>query len=310
MSKKANGIDRRHLMAGPLGLGLASAVMGAAPSTAATRTPGPSVKPDLMRGYAPGPYGLIHYRDVGEGRPLVMFHQSPMSSQQFTAVYPLFKAKGIRAIGVDTPGFGGSDVTPFVPRIEDWAQVYKPLLDHLGIDRADVLGHHTGATTATEVALQYPDRVRKLVIHGALMVTDEERGARLKRVAEGEKGGHKYYEDGSHLSNRFKGVLKRYGPDADLAVITRFVTEEFSHTGPAWYGHNAAYVYNHGEALKKVKAPTLLVNNTGDIVYDLTNRLRSVRPDFEYAELQGGGVDICDQQPQQWVDAISRFLLA
>jgi pimeloyl-ACP methyl ester carboxylesterase len=301
---------RRKLLTGSLKLGIGLAAGASAARAARAAVPRNWIKPPLLRGYAAGPYGLIHYRDVGAGRPLILFHQAPMSSQQFTAAYPLFKEKGIRAIGVDMPGFGGSDVTPFVPKIEDWAKIYPALLDHLKIRRADVLGHHTGATVATEVTLQFPQRVRKLVIHGALMVTEPERAARLARVQESERKGHDYKLDGSHLSNRFAGVVRRYGDGADPKVITRFVTEEFSHTGPGWYGHNAAYVYDHGASLKRVRVPALLVNNTGDIVYELTNRLRSVRPDFAYAELQGGGVDIVDQQPQAWVDAIAKFLLA
>lgn len=303
------GLDRRRLLKGSLGAGIAAAAAGTLPDAATAAGSSRRPRPALLRGYAPGPYGLVHYRDVGEGRPLVLFHQSPMSSQQFTAAYPLLKERGIRAIGVDMPGFGGSDVTPFVPKVEDWAKVYPAVLDHLGIRRSDVLGHHTGATVATETTLQFPRRVGKLVIHGALMVTEPERAARLERVLSGERKGPEYKPDGSHLSNRFVGVAKRYGPGADPKVITRFVTEEFSHTGPGWYGHHAAYVYDHGAALKRVRVPTLLVNNTGDMIYALTNRLRDVRPDFAYSELQGGGVDIVDQQPQEWVDAISRFLL-
>lgn len=302
-------LNRRSLLSGSLKLGLtvaAGAALSAAPAAAETQWK----KPELMRGYAKGPYGLIHYRDVGEGRPLVMFHQSPMSSLQYTAVYPLFKAKGIRAIGVDTPGFGDSDATSFVPTVEDWVKIYPAVLDHLGIERADVLGHHTGATIATEATLQYPDRVGKLVIHSALMVTEQERAARLARVTSGERHGPEYKMDGSHLSDRFVSVARRYGPGADPKVITRFVMEEFSHPGPTWYGHHAAYVYDHGAALRRVRVPTLVMNNTGDIIYELTNRLRTVRPDFTYFELEGGGVDIVDQQPQEWVDAISKFLLA
>jgi hypothetical protein len=33
-----------------------------------------------------------------------------------------------------------------------------------------------------------------------------------------------------------------------------------------------------------------------------------MRPDFEFVELPGGGVDIVDQQPVAWVEAIDRFL--
>lgn len=75
----------------------------------------------MRRGYADGPFGQIHFEDGGAGRPLVLIHQAPMSSRQFESVFDLMLARDIRPIAIDCPGFGMSDVTDFVPRIEDWA---------------------------------------------------------------------------------------------------------------------------------------------------------------------------------------------
>ena len=44
------------------------------------------------------------------------------------------------------------------------------------------------------------------------------------------------------------------------------------------------------------------------MIYDLAQRARVVRPDFAYAELEGGGVDIMDQQPEAWSETVARFL--
>jgi hypothetical protein len=33
-----------------------------------------------------------------------------------------------------------------------------------------------------------------------------------------------------------------------------------------------------------------------------------MRPDFAFASIEGGGIDIVDQQPDAWVDAVARFL--
>ncbi len=33
-----------------------------------------------------------------------------------------------------------------------------------------------------------------------------------------------------------------------------------------------------------------------------------MRPDFAYVELQGGGIDIVDQMPEEWADAVAAFL--
>jgi pimeloyl-ACP methyl ester carboxylesterase len=135
------------------------------------------------RGYADGPYGQVHYQDTGEGRPLVLLHQAPMSARQYDSVYEKLAARGIRAIGVDMPGFGMSDATDFTPRIEDYATAIPAVLDHLGIDRADILGHHTGALVATEVALQFPDRIINLVMNGPVPLKDDERARFMKNLS-------------------------------------------------------------------------------------------------------------------------------
>ena len=192
----------------------------ATPTTAKTRAEkneyalrsGPMPAPYVpRRGYADGPYGQVHFRDTGSGMPLVLCHQAPQTSRQFTNVYQPLHRRGIRAIGVDTPGFGESDPTPFVPTVEDWAAAIPAALDHLGLAQADVLGHHTGGMVATEVALQFPERVRRLIINGPLPMSVEERVKFLEYVQEQEIG-FVYAADGSHLQASFAVRNGMYGP--------------------------------------------------------------------------------------------------
>ena len=110
----------------------------------------------VIKGYADEPRGQVHYRRCGDGQPLLLLHQSPSSSTMFRKAYALLAQAGIQAIGVDTPGFGMSDVPPHVPSIEDYAQAIPPVLDHLKLDAAAMLGHHTGASIAVEVATRFP----------------------------------------------------------------------------------------------------------------------------------------------------------
>ena len=46
------------------------------------------------RGYAEGPYGQVHFRDTGEGIPLLLCHQAPQTSRQFTNVYEPLHRRG------------------------------------------------------------------------------------------------------------------------------------------------------------------------------------------------------------------------
>lgn len=269
------------------------------------------IKHPMERGYATGPFGQVHYQAAHAGKPVVLIHQAPMSSRQFESVYPIFIERGYRPIGIDCPGFGMSDVTDFVPRVEDWARVVPAVLDHLGIAQADIVGHHTGALVATEVERQFRPRVRKLVLGSALPLTDEERRKFMDGVEKHEIN-FVYQSDGSHLQNSFMTRYRMYGdsPAPDPRLITRYTVEKFMGLGPFWHGHHAAFTYDHAAALPHIRRETLILTNTGDQIYEHSKAAHRLRPDFAYAELSGGGVDIVDQQPHQWVEVIDRFLSA
>jgi|GEM_PF-210086 len=269
--------------------------------------------PKMTRGYAAGPFGQVHYHDAANGGlPLVMIHQAPMSSRQFENVFKPLMDRGIRPIAVDCPGFGNSDVTTFVPKIEDWAKVVPAVLDHLGLKVVDVLGHHTGGLVATEVEQQFRDRVRKLVIAGPFPMTEAER----ERFLDGNQRGEidfVYKPDGTHMAAAFMGRYRMYsagGEPPNPRLITRYTVERFMGYGPFWYGHHAAFIYNHNASIPKIKRPTLIITNTGDQIYENAKQTMKMRPDFAYAELQGGGVDIVDQQPEAWAEAVAKFLKA
>ena len=262
--------------------------------------------PRPRRGYADGPFGQVHYRDTGEGRPLLMFHQAPQSSRQFENVYGPLAERGIRAIGVDMPGFGDSDPTDFVPRVEDYARIAPAVLDALGLAQTDVLGHHTGALAATEVALQFPDRVRRLVLNGPVPLEDDERARFIRNLTWEKEFAPR--EDGRHFLQLFQTRLRMAQGTVPLGDVSRYVVETLSGAGPFWYGHNAAFHYDHVASLPKITQPTLILTNTGDQIYQHALWAKRIRPDFEITVLQGGGIDIVDQQPRAWADAVAAFL--
>ena len=296
-----------------------AAMSGGRAASAATRAEsnpyavrsGPMPVPYVpRRGYADGPFGQVHFRDTGEGRPLILCPQAPQTSRQFENVYEPLARHGIRAIGVDSPGFGESDPTPFVPTASDWAEAVPAVLDLLGIEQADVLGHHTGSMVATETAILFPERVNRLIVNGPLPVSEEERRNFLKFVEEGEIN-FVYEHDGSHMQEAFATRYRMYadgGATPDPKTITRYTVERFQGYAPFWTGHHAAFIYDHNAALEQVMAPTMILTNTGDQIYENARLAAQIRPDFDYVELQGGGIDIVDQMPEEWADAVVGFL--
>ncbi|MEC9375447.1 MAG: alpha/beta hydrolase [Pseudomonadota bacterium] len=117
------------------------------------------------KAYTDGQFGQIHYSTCGEGRPLILMHQSPTCMIQFQNVWELLAQKGYQAISMDLPGYGQSTGPESVPSIPDYAHIVPAVMDALGIDKADILGHHTGAIVATEVLLQYPERFNRIILN-------------------------------------------------------------------------------------------------------------------------------------------------
>lgn len=255
------------------------------------------------RGYLDGPFGQVHYRTVGEGIPLILSHQSPSSSDMFRAVYPYFAQAGVRVIAVDTPGYGNSDAPSWRPGIVDYAKIFAPVLDHFHLMKASFLGHHTGAMNVTEFAFHAPARVTKLILNGPPLFTADERALRLTKP-----GPVALQADGSHLSKRFQGRVAATPGWSDLNAMQANFMQSLWAGENFWHGHKAAYEYDMTPAFMGLIVPTLILTNTGEDLYDISQRARKARPDMAYAELKGGTHDICDEQPEAWTAAVVKFL--
>lgn len=260
------------------------------------------------RHYADGPFGQVHFQAFGEGAPLVLLHQAPMTSGQFDNVYAPLRARGFRAIGIDMPGFGMSDPVPGVPTVEDYAQVVPAVLDALGLPQAAVLGHHTGALAATEAAVQFPDRVSALIVNGPLPLTE---AARQEYLTTGHLWELQFgaLPDAAHMKELYNIRAGFAEGSIPAARLSDYVVQALIGRGEFWHGHHAAFQYRHDESLAKVTQPALILTNSGDQIYALALTAHAIRPDFAFFALDGGGVDIVDQQPEAWSDAVAGFLV-
>jgi pimeloyl-ACP methyl ester carboxylesterase len=118
------------------------------------------------RGFADVVGGQVHYWEAGSGRgfPLIMLHPSPGSARMLRPLLSVMAASR-RVIAVDTRGNG--DSSPLLdeqPEIADFARATLEAIDAFGIDRFDLFGSHTGASIATEIAIQAPQRVHRLIL--------------------------------------------------------------------------------------------------------------------------------------------------
>ena len=155
----------------------------------------------MKRGYATTPEGQIHYYSHGRGDPLLMLHETPRSAWSFAPLMRLLGGK-FHCLAADTLGFGMSDAPPPNGKIEDLARSMIHLLDALGVERANLLGFHTGNKIAAAMAAGHPERVSKVILIGmthSLVVSRKERNAAIMNIVRRHMGNFTENTDGSHL---------------------------------------------------------------------------------------------------------------
>ena len=113
----------------------------------------------------------IAYLDEGEGEPIVLVHGFA-SNKEVNWVYPTWvselKKHGRRVIAFDNRGHGQSSklYDPDEYQISTMAGDLGALLDHLAIERADVMGYSMGARITAYVARRQPARLRSAILGG------------------------------------------------------------------------------------------------------------------------------------------------
>lgn len=268
--------------------------------------PGVGLMKKTQRGYVDTPMGQIHYQTMGEGMPVLLLHQTPWFSVQFTNVLPILAARGFQAIAPDRPGYGMSDPPDTPPSIDDYADNLVHVLDALGHDKVAVVGHNTGASVAAAFAHRYPERVTKLILHGPTLYSKDEQVERLARPH-----WERWLEsDGAHLSDRFAGRGRMVPKEAPLQGLQWSVLAFFLAGETEWFGHEAAFSYDMETAIKEISVPTFLMSHKGDALAAQTKRASELRPDFTYQEFPRAYSHVMFDDPAPWADKIATYLLA
>lgn len=306
-------VDRRTFMAAALG-------SGAAPGAAVANNPGDGPRfaagPRWTgaaalaggKGYAPCPLGQMHYRDLGPpgAAPLLLLHQTPQFMVEFADVQPRIDAAGRRSIAVDNPGFGLSDPAPEGITIPRLADNLLGLLDHLGIGKAIVAGHHTGACIAAAFAARHPRRTAAVVLHGTPLYTAEERAQRLARLP----ADLQLAPDGREFSDLFQLIYRIMGAhEADLATAAWATVGEFL-AGTSAPTFQAVFSHDLAPDIRAIRAPTLILSDRGDTLHDSDRRAAALRPDFAFRIFSDGGSSALTEHPARWADEVVAFARA
>jgi len=227
----------------------------------------------------------LNYKVDGQGEPLVMImgFGAPMSIGMNQV--PFFK-KYYRVITFDNRGVGKSDKPQGPYSTKMMADDTVKLMDHLGIEKAHVIGASMGGMIAQEVAINYPQKVRKLVLACTYASQDETSGDTEELAKLWQQNQQK--TPSAMIGLSFNKPLYKYAFGA-LARINMKFFGAADMVGVAGQSE-ACRKHNTLERLPLITAPTLVIVGTKDrIIKPVSSEVIAGKiPNAKLVKVEGG----------------------
>ena len=253
----------------------------------------------IKRALVETPNGMMHYRYCGAGEPLLMMHQTADSSREFTRAMPLLGER-YSVIALDTLGYGDSDPVPGRWEMGDFADSVAAFLDVISVPRCRVVGNHTGAGIAVELAARDPERVSALIAIGLTLwdAADRERIRDLLFQSIEVKA------DGSHLLEYWERA--HYAYDPALEVVQRgFV--DYMKAADYQSAYHAVFTYDMAPRLPLVQCPTLVMTGEHDGLDQHTKPAAALIPNGQALTIPGAHLHLADSHTERFVEIIFDF---
>ncbi|MDN5351146.1 MAG: 2-hydroxymuconate-semialdehyde hydrolase [Clostridiales bacterium] len=234
-----------------------------------------SGKPEIAKQVKTGHY-MTNYHDEGVGFPVTLIHGSGPGVSAWAnwrLVIPEL-SKNRRVLAPDMVGFGYTD-RPEGLRLDmnTWVQQTIDFLDALGIEQTDIVGNSFGGALALAMAIRYPNRVRKLVLMGAMGVDFE-----ITKGLDDVWGYEPSVERMKEMLSLF--VYNKAIATDDLAKMRYEASvepgfqESFASMFPAPRQQWVAFMAQPDDAIAAIEHDTLVIHGRDDEVIPMENSLK------------------------------------
>lgn len=151
------------------------------------------------------------YMDVaptGEpnGQTVVLFHGMNFFAAIFRPTIEYLTEAGFRVLAIDRLGYGRSSKPIMQYNLHIPARNTARLLEHLGIEEADIVGHSMGGMVASRFAMSYPELTRHVVMVNQIGLTDSRPGREWSEPGAGDPEdmtAQEYYRSVLHSHERY-----------------------------------------------------------------------------------------------------------
>ena len=250
----------------------------------------------------------IYWDEEGTGAPVLLIMGLGYPSAMWHRTRPALSAS-YRTIALDNRGAGQSDVPPGPYSIALMASDAAAVLDAAGVPSAHVFGVSMGGMIAQEFALQYPARVRSLVL-----ACTAPGGPEAQRA--GPDVTEVLFSTGLSPAERARAIVPfifdsatpRERIEEDLAVLSQLypIPEGF------FAQLQAILAWEAFSRLPQITAPTLVIHGVNDRLVPAANSDLIARriPSAQLVKVADAGHIFLTDQPEKAHDAILSFLAA
>ncbi len=249
----------------------------------------------------------IYWDEAGRGTPLLLIMGLGYPSQAWYRTRPVL-AEQYRTVALDNRGVGQSEMPAGPYPIPLMASDAAAVLDAAGVESAHVFGISMGGMIAQEFALQYPRRVRSLILGctaagGPRAVRAEQEATQMLMAR-----GNMTREEAARAAQPFI-----YHPNTPRELI-----EEDMEVRRPWFPHPAAYTaqlqgilaWEAYSRLSQISAPTLVIHGESDRLVPAGNGklIAEAIPGAKLVMLAGASHIFTTDQPQAAHSAVLEFL--
>ncbi|MFC0531263.1 alpha/beta fold hydrolase [Phytohabitans kaempferiae] len=190
----------------------------------------------------------LYYETHGTGRPLILLHGGLGSGEMFAPILPTLTERH-RVILVDLQGHGRTADIDRPIDLRLMADDVAALIDHLGLDRPDVVGYSMGGGVALQVAVRHPEKVGKLVSASAHVRTDAIPAEMREQQGQVNAAAAEFMKD-TPMYQTYEKVAPR--PEDFPRLLDKV-------------GEAMAHEFDYSEDVRGLRVPTMLVAGDADM---------------------------------------------
>jgi 4,5:9,10-diseco-3-hydroxy-5,9,17-trioxoandrosta-1(10),2-diene-4-oate hydrolase len=244
----------------------------------------------------------VLYYTAGQGEPLVVIHGGGGDARTWLDNMEVLAGR-YTVYAPDLPGYGGSEPLDGKYYIPELANFIKRFVECLGLEKFYLMGHSLGGGIALHVALNFPEKIKKLVLIDSLCLGREIAfWVRLFSIPAIIKSvGHVFLG----IMKSIKWIAEQLNP---AKYIMSMSTAAMSVGGSITTFREQTLVLEN--RLSEVKMPTLVIWGSRDPIVPVLQAYRAALaiPDCKVKVFEKRGHNVHRDELQEFSSLLSRFL--